>query len=363
MFKRGLKNSLQYFILAVAAFGCAPSVAPITNEPLVYPAPPEDPRIVYLTSYYGEGDFKKRSWFDNFFGTPPVPPMKKPYGVSAQGERIYVTTELGPVMVIDTKERKVSYIGDKGRAKLGLPIGLAISTEGTVFVSDARFKKIYGFDAQGALKTAIGKTGELLNPVGLAINRELGRLYIVDSHAHMVRVYSTRGEPLFQFGSAGGGDGQFYYPSNVAVNQKNGKVFVADSMNFRVQVFDKDGKFLTKFGQVGDSPGSFTRPRGVAIDSEGHVYVVDAAFGNFQIFDEDGQLLLVVGEGGREPGYFDMPAGIYVDEQDRIFAVDSLNSRVQVFQYLSEKWKKEHPTEYNKYLLPDLQKAADSTPK
>jgi hypothetical protein len=49
-----------------------------------------------------------------------------------------------------------------------------------------------------------------------------------------------------------------------------------------------------------------------------------------------------------------------VDEHDKIYVVDSLNNRVQEFQYLSEQWKKEHPDQYNKYLLPDFQKAPDA---
>ena len=98
-------------------------------------------------------------------------------------------------------------------------------------------------------------------------------------------------------------------------------------------------------------PGTFSRPKGIGIDSDGHVYVVDAAFNNFQIFDETGQLLLFIGGEGNAPGQFQLPAGMYVDEKDRIYVVDSFNFRVQVFQYLSDRWKKEHPEEYNKYLL------------
>jgi sugar lactone lactonase YvrE len=44
------------------------------------------------------------------------------------------------------------------------------------------------------------------------------------------------------------------------------------------------------------------------------------------------------------------PAGLYIDENDKVYVVDTLNKRIQVYQYLSEKWKKDHPEEYNKYL-------------
>jgi len=58
-----------------------------------------------------------------------------------------------------------------------------------------------------------------------------------------------------------------------------------------------------------------------------------------------------VGNGGSgRGGLFMSPAGLYIDENDKVYVVDSLNKRIQVYQYLSEKWKKDHPEEYNKYL-------------
>jgi DNA-binding beta-propeller fold protein YncE len=108
---------------------------------------------------------------------------------------------------------------------------------------------------------------------------------------------------------------------------------------------------LRKFGRLGDQAGDFSRPKGIGVDSEGHVYVADAAFDNFQVFDENGQLLLFIGGAGVEPGYFEVPAGVFVDENDRVYVVDSLSSRVQVFQYLSEKWKRANPGEYEKYVF------------
>ena len=117
-----------------------------------------------------------------------------------------------------------------------------------------------------------------------------------------------------------------------------------------MQAFDLDGKFLRTFGELGDTPGSFSRPKGIGVDTEGHVYVADAAFDNFQIFDENGQILMFVGSAGTGPGYFSLPAGLFVDENDQIYIADQANQRVQVFQYLSEKWKQEHPEEYGKML-------------
>lgn len=329
--------------------GCA--TAPETkDEKLLWPLPPEEPRIAYVRSLLGEADFVKRSFFDFLLGSPSMGGLGKPYGVFARGDKVYASlTARGMVAVINAKERTVTYRGDRGAGKLSLPMGVAEAANGTLFVSDARLNRVFGYNAEGDLTVAIGKKDELLSPSGIAVNDELGRLYVVDTPGHNVHVYSLPGVSLFTFGVRGSGDGQFNYPTNVALDRRTGNVYVVDTQNFRVQVFDKDGKFLKKFGQIGDRLGDFARPKGIGIDSEGHVYVADAAFDNFQIFNEEGQLLLYVGRAGLEPGTFQLPAGLYVDDKDRIYVADQLNGRVQVFQYLSEKWKKENPEELKKY--------------
>lgn len=344
------KLLLLSLLMLILLSGCA-STAQETGI-FVWPSPPDEPRIAYVRSYTGAGDFRKSSFLDAIFGKPASARLAKPYGVFAQGDKIYAALTAGrSVAVIDEKARTVSYVGDRGAGRLALPIGVARAADGTLFVSDAKQKRIFGYNAEGKLVRALGKKGEFKNPSGIAINNTLGRLYVVDSFGHTVHVYSLAGKPLFRFGSRGVADGSFNYPSNVAIDRRNGKVFVMDTQNFRVQIFDQDGKFLTKFGGVGDRPGNFSRPKGIGIDSDGNVYVADAAFDNFQIFDENGELLLFIGSAGAGPGQFQLPAGLFVDERDRIFVVDSLNSRVQVFQYFSERWKSEHPDEYKKYLL------------
>lgn len=348
MSKSGFYGLLIVSTLAIC--GCA-TTAPKEVD-LYWPLPPEEPRIAYLKSYKGEGDFRKSGFFDAIFGAPSATRLQKPYGVFARGEKIYVTVAGSSVVAIfDLKEQKVTYLGDSGSGKLSLPLGIAVTADNRIFVSDGKLKRVFAYDEKGNIKLAIGKKDEFKNPSGIAINEELGRLYVADSYMHSVLVYSLKGEPLFQFGGRGYKDGEFNYPTNVAVDKRNGNVYVVDTQNFKVQVFDKDGKFIRKFGEVGDKPGNFARPKGIGIDSEGHVYVADAAFDNVQIFDENGQLLLFIGSAGEDPGYFQLPAGIYVDAKDKVYVVDSLNGRIQVFQYLSEKWKKENPDELKKYQL------------
>jgi len=333
--------------VTVMVLGCAPKSAEIN---LIYPSLPEEPRIVYLKTYTGEAIYRKSSILDIFFGTPGSS-IGQLYGVTAKGDKVYAAVFRPPaVVVFDDKEQRVSYIGDSGPGSFSQPTGVVIAADGSIFAADATKKIIQVYNPEGVHKRSIGKKDDFATPAGLAIYNDMGRLYVADSRAHAVKVFSLQGEKLFEFGKPGKGNGEFNGPTNVAVDQRNGKVSVVDTINSRVQVFDKDGKFLMTYGTHGDSPGQFARPKGIGIDSEGNAYVMDSAFGNFQIFDESGNLLLSIGNYGTGPGEFTFPAGLYVDESDRIFVADSGNHRIQSFQYLSEKWKKKHPEEYKKYL-------------
>lgn len=334
---------------AVVLSACAS--APVKEAPIFWPMAPEEPKIVYLGSYRGESDFRTRTLAHVLFGAPPASILGKPYGVFARDHKIYVTSTIGSVniTVFDTEERKISYIGNRGRARLDLPIGVAVASDGRIFVSDVNLKKIFVYDDRGGFKSRIG-TDELVSPAGIAIDNSMGRLYVADTRGHQVVVYSLEGKMLLRFGQRGSGDGEFNFPTNIAV-AKN-RVYVVDTQNFRVQVFDTDGKFIGKFGQIGDYPGAFARPKGIAIDSEGHIYVVDTAFNNVQIFNDKGQLLLHFAQGGGGPGELRSPAGMHIDEHDRIYVTDQMNGRVLVFQYLSSKFKKEKPEEYRKLISP-----------
>lgn len=345
-----LQSCLLFFAVAAVLLGGCVATAP-PQGPLFYPPAPEEPKIVYLRSISSELDFRKPSFLDLIFGVPSGSVFRKPYGVSAHDDKIYVAdTPNSVVFVIDMKREEVSFFGPSQQGGLVAPIGVAAGADGTIYVTDSSQEKVFAYDTKGNIKFVIGKKDEFKNLGTLAVNNELGRLYVVDTFGHTVRVYSLKGEPLFQFGTEGFEDGEFHYPTNVAVDKKTGNVYVTDTQNFRVEVFDKDGKFLKRFGSLGDQPGAFSRPKGIGIDSEGNVYVADAAFDNFQVFNKEGRLLIDVGGPGNAPGMFLLPAGLCVDENDRIYVVDSVNKRVDVFQYLSEGWKKAHPEEYRKYL-------------
>ena len=135
-------NNRRFLLICLFLFFLSSCAAPIKEVKLIYPSPPEEPRLVYLKSYSGESNFKKKGFLEFVLGEEQFRvELRKPYGVTAYGDKLYVTdTGSAVVFVFDLKEQKVTFMGDKDTGKLALPTGVAVSADGTVFVSDTKQK-------------------------------------------------------------------------------------------------------------------------------------------------------------------------------------------------------------------------------
>lgn len=354
---------LVLFIILIQ--GCSKKVIKVEDAIIVFPTAPSEPRVAYLDTYRGDKEDEiELNALDMFLGETiesksSNPVIIKPYGVSLYDGKVYaVDTAANFVYAIDEKTKDVLYIGRSGAGTLGGPVDVAFDSKGMVYVSDIRHKKVFVYDINGTFQYAIGDRLVFTHPTGIAIDKELNRLYVADTKGHNLKAFDLNTkELLFTVGKRGKGDGEFNFLTNIAIDIRNNNIVVSDTQNFRIQVFNKDGKFIRKFGKVGDRAGDFARPKGVGVDTEGHIYVADSAFNNIQIFSETGELLLYFGHAGYvKPGTFRLIAGLYIDENDKIVIADGFTGRIQTFQYLSEKWKKNNPQEYKKYTKFKLKK-------
>lgn len=328
-----------YVLLAMIA-SCAPTYQKPAID-LVWPLPPDEPRIKYIDSIRSTLDVgKKTGVAEALFGEEKVDAFSKPYGVAVDNQgRIYVS-DPGRVFVFDLRNKTYDFIGiEPGVGKLVFPVGISASADGRIFITDISQDRVFVYRDRKFI-AAIGQKGELDGPSGVAIDEKRALVYVADSKKHMVNVYSSNDYAKVRtIGKRGSEPGEFNYPTNIAVDA-DGKLYVVDTANFRVQIFNAEGTYLKSIGKLGNAPGSLARPKGIAVDSEGHIYVVDTAFSNFQIFDKEGNLLLFVGGPGDGPGKFWLPAGITVDHEDKIYVVDQYPGIVEIFQYLGGRGKK-----------------------
>ncbi len=305
---------------------------------LVWPAPPDEPRIAFVRSIEGPADLgikpsgwaKLGRWLAG--NNPESEQLVKPFGIALddQGNLCLTDTGANAVAWFD-KAHKTWHRWEKaGEVRFASPV--AVAKQGrTFYVADSGLGAVVAFTETGALLFQI--KGELERPAGLAISSN--RLFVVDSKRHEVLIYELQGRLSGRFGTRGSGPGEFNFPTHIAAGGA-GELYVTDSLNNRVQAFDTEGRFLRQVGSIGDAPGHFSRPKGAAVDTYGHLYVLDALFGNVQLFDREGRLLMTLGQGGSQPGEFWLPNGIVISRNNEIYVADSYNHRVQVFQFIGQ---------------------------
>jgi DNA-binding beta-propeller fold protein YncE len=340
--KQAIIASTILFI-ALCMTGCQSPPRPIfpaISPDIVWPPPPDRPRIKYIGELTGEASLRARPrgmevLRQALAGPKPKAVFVRPTAVAICGERVFVAdTGEALVHMLDLKERRYRAIQGNPSDPLRIPIDLAIVDGTTLVVADRSRGVLDTFDIEGNWQ-ATRRFPEISAPVAVAWDSFSRRMWVADAAAHACLAIAGMDKVSAKIGQRGSAPGEFNFPTAIAV-QPNVALVVADAMNFRVQVFDAHDKPATIFGQKGDAAGDFARPRDVALDSEGHIYVLDNQFENVQIFDRAGQLLMAFGHDGSGPGEFSLPSGITIDTQDRIWIADSLNRRVQVFQYLAE---------------------------
>lgn len=330
----------RFAVLVLLLAACAPAeprpgVGDAPAQELVWPLPPDEPRIRYLYAFGDPEDLGFRpSFFERIvrlFAGEEQRGMVRPHTVAAAEGMIAVADPgLKALHLFDIEAEGYQRITAVAEQELVSPVGVGIGG-GRIFVADSALGKVFILDRDG---DHLGTIAGLQRPTGIAYHGGTGRVYVAETLAHRIAAFDRRGARLLSFGKRGKEAGEFNYPSHLAVHGDN--LYVTDTMNFRVQTFDLEGKFVSSFGKLGDGTGYFAQPKGVAADAAGHIYVVDALFDRVQVFDPGGRLLLVFGQQGQRAGEFWLPAGVFI-AGDKIFVADSYNQRIQVFKYLGSK--------------------------
>lgn len=334
--KNLLPATLSIFIFIFLA-GCA-SAPKEEWDPfkLVWPLPPEKPRIKYKDTLRSEEDVKpKKSIAESIFGAERQFALMKPYGVVVDDEgRVYVS-DVGKIVVFDKKAQKIYFIGDRGAVKLLRPLGLFYDKKDKLlYVADSALDRVFVFDLRGNPLREMGQHGELKDPGGVAVDSVRNRVYVTNTKNHVISVFNTEGHFIENLGERGVDPGYFNFPTQISIDSE-GNLYVVDTGNFRVQVLTPEGKPIMQLGGIGVRIGQFSRPKGVAISPQGYVFVTDAMFHGVTVFDKDGTLLLGWGSRGWEKGLFDLPAGIYIDDNNLIYVVSQWTAKVDIFELIT----------------------------
>lgn len=325
--------------LLLGAVAC--SHAPPRSD-VVWPDPPEKPRIRFVRFLASGEDLDDSSWssFRRFLTGEQANSFGRPMGlaVSDDGQRLYVADYgRGAVFVLDFKRKTFEpFAADEPRRSA---FNVALDDEENVYVTDPVARQVTVFDRAGRKLRSFGR--EMDRPTGLAIDRQRKIVYVADgsrqdSPNHRVLVYSLEGKLLRQVGRGrGSGDGEFSFPTYLAVDDQ-GQLYVSDTLNFRIQVFDPEGQFLQAFGQAGNQPGTFTRVKGLAFDGFGNLYTVEGEHAVIQVFNRSFGLLLYFAGKGPRVEYLHLPAAIAIDRKsNRIYVGEQDLPRVNVYELIN----------------------------
>ena len=205
------------------------------------------------------------------------------------------------LFVSDGKMHRVMIFSPKheleGQITEGLadPVGLAIdATNRLLYVVDTQQDQVLVYDADsqkllrrmgtGGKNHFLTTPGDFGAPQGVAVDTD-GNVYVTDTLNNRVEIFDADGNFISTFGKAGDGPGYFARPKGIAVDS-DGHIWVADEMQDRLQVFDREGQLLTFVGQGhGELPGQFKALVGVAVDSKNNrVYTAEQYPGRLQMF-------------------------------------------------------------------------------
>jgi DNA-binding beta-propeller fold protein YncE len=263
--------------------------------------------------------------------------------IDEQGNLLVVDTWNNRVLRADGSGKLLASFGEKG-SKAGqfmCPRSATTDKEGNIYVVDNWNHRVEKFSRDGRFLMKFGEKGspkgndeakgKFLYPYGIAVDSQ-GFVYVSDFNQSRIHKFDQRGKFVMMWGTEGRQDGQFNHPAGLAIDSTD-RLYVADLGNDRVQAFraDSGGKkmnFDGKWGETGKDPGQFDRPYSVGVDDQGDVYAVDLGNHRIQKFTASGKLVYASGKWGTGENDLNCPIAVAVGTDKAIYISDLGNNRI-----------------------------------
>ncbi len=277
----------------------------------------------------------------------------EPFGIAIKGADIYLSDgQNGKIW------RVSGYVAAVFAEGLDTPSGIAFDKAGNLIVADAGAQTIRSINTKGEVSIIAGSKGKfgfadgetaavLFNgPIGIAIDSD-GKIFVADTYNDRIRVIENGKVSTLAGGSPGFADGRgaeakFYTPCGLAVWQD--KLLVADAGNRRIRVIEPDGRVWTLAGngeqELKDgllNTSSFVQPTAVTVDKNGFIFIADGS----AIRRIGGNVLPIVQtissetrgiiDGEAFKAKFNRPSGLVSNTDGDLLVADSDNRLIRQF--------------------------------
>lgn len=201
-------------------------------------------------------------------------PLVEPTDVAldAKGDAWVVDSKGPRIVKFDSEGKFLSEFGESGtgNGQLSLPNSIAVDSKGNLWVSDAGNKRIQEFNSEGKYIRQAGKEGtgdgQFTLPQGIAVASD-DSVWVADKQIKGGRIEKFTSEGSYAAQMAKGllsepsGDG-------LAIDAA-GNIWIADTQANVVRIYSVAGVQLTQFGGAVSLP----KPHGIAFDPNGNPWI------------------------------------------------------------------------------------------
>jgi sugar lactone lactonase YvrE len=209
------------------------------------------------------------------------------------------------------------------------PTRVAVGPNRTVFVAGVCGDSVcvQEYTPTGTLIQGWSVTPYPCSLSGMAVSLD-GTVFLTDEDLSQVVAFDRAGTFLRRWGTPGTGPGQLPYPTGVAVSP-SGTVYVSDPFVNRITAFASDSTYLFSWGSTGNGDRQFLCVAGPAVDTDGKVYACDRGLGRVQVFSPTGEFITSVST--RDAGV--APWEVALDGTSRLFVLDSNGGLAARYDY------------------------------
>ena len=239
------------------------------------------------------------------------------------------------LVILDEELQYSHVIGGRGNGngKFQAITGIAVDSEGYLYVADSNLRCIQKFTMSGQLITQFGSEGtakgQFRGPCGLVLSQsEL--LFVCDSGNHRIQVFRNE-QFSYTFGQYGEETGCFNYPVDLALNTNEDQLFITEERGRRVQVFTPNGQFLRIFGNFTDIPFKLQNPVGIYYTPDNHLLISSYGTHCVLVFEEDGRFVSAIEGTYQGKKRFRRPCGVIMMNNGQIMIASNGTHRLVIF--------------------------------